>query len=91
MPISRSFCRIRQAFRTCVTNCRRSVSSPIAEPPPVGGQTGATSEPTTSCRTRIRSGQSIDLVVGRVDADVGVEQKQIDAVEPDAVPPTRSR
>ncbi len=35
-----------QALRTCVTNFLRSSSPPIADPPPVGGHTGATSEPT---------------------------------------------
>ena len=46
-PRSRSFWPMRQALRTCVRNFLRSSSSPIAEPPPVGGQTGATTEPTT--------------------------------------------
>ena len=42
--------RDRQALRTCVTKFLRSSSLPIAEPPPVGGHTGATSDPTTRLR-----------------------------------------
>ena len=37
--------RCGSALRTCSTNFLRSSSSPMAEPPPVGGQTGATTEP----------------------------------------------
>ena len=59
--------------------------SPIAEPPPVGGQTGATTEPTTKPRAPDLVGQALQIVVGRVDADVRVEQEQVDAVELDAV------
>ena len=36
------------ALRTCSTNCFRSSALPMAEPPPVGGQTGATTDPTTN-------------------------------------------
>ena len=50
MPVAFSFFAISQAFRTCVTNALRSSSLPMAEPPPVGGHTGATSEPTTRWR-----------------------------------------
>src|SRR5262245_57526474 len=46
MPRSRSFLPIAQALRTCVTKFFLSVSLPIADPPPVGGHTGATSDPT---------------------------------------------
>src|SRR3954462_5958774 len=34
-----------QALRTCGANALRSSSDPIADPPPVGGHTGATSDP----------------------------------------------
>src|SRR5215472_13167008 len=43
MPISLSCLPIAHALRTCVRKFLRSCSDPIAEPPPVGGQTGATS------------------------------------------------
>src|SRR5689334_22278732 len=46
MPMSRSFLPIAHAFRTWVRKFLRSVSLPIADPPPVGGHTGATSDPT---------------------------------------------
>ena len=64
MPSSRSVRPMPQAFSTWVRNFFRSCSSPIADPPPVGGQTGATSEPTTSPRrpmpsaSRLRSSGS---------------------------------
>ena len=85
IPTSRSVLPISQAFRTCVTNCCRSAALPIAEPPPVGGHTGATSEPTARCLARISIGKTLHLVVARVDADVRIEQKQIDAIERHAV------
>ena len=47
-PVLRSFCPIAHALRTCVRKLRRSSSVPIADPPPVGGHTGATSEPTAN-------------------------------------------
>ena len=50
MPRSLSFFAIVQALRTWVTKFLRSSSLPIAEPPPVGGHTGATSDPTTRLR-----------------------------------------
>ncbi len=53
--MSRSFLPIAQALRTCVRKARRSSSFPIADPPPVGGHTGATSEPTTRPFPRILS------------------------------------
>ena len=43
---------MRHALRTCVRNWAWFASSPIADPPPVGGQTGATTEPTTRPRER---------------------------------------
>ena len=39
--------------------------SPIAEPPPVGGQTGATTEPITRFRERTLSARRFELVVAR--------------------------
>ena len=50
MPSSFSFFPIAQALRTWVTKDLRSSSLPMADPPPVGGQTGATSDPTTRLR-----------------------------------------
>ena len=64
---------------------------PIAEPPPVGGHTGATSDPTIRSFERILSASRLQVVVGRVDADVRIEEKQIDAVEPGAVRPRLRR
>ena len=48
MPMSLSCRAMRQAFSTIETNLSRSSCEPIAEPPPTGGQTGATTEPTAS-------------------------------------------
>src|ERR1700722_3882786 len=39
---------MRQPLRTCSTKRCRSSAPPMADPPPVGGHTGATTEPTTS-------------------------------------------
>ena len=47
MPSSRSCRAMPQALRTMSTKRWRSVSLPIAEPPPTGGHTGATTEPTS--------------------------------------------
>ena len=91
MPRSRSVLPISQAFRTCVRNFFRSSSFPIAEPPPVGGHTGATSEPTTSSAPADAVGQALDLVLARIDADVRIEEEQIDAVELDAADVAASR
>ena len=55
MPMVLSFLAISQALRTWVTNALRSSSVPIAEPPPVGGHTGATSDPTTRPRRAMLS------------------------------------
>src|SRR5216117_4616795 len=55
MRRSRSVLPIAHALRTCVTKFFRSSSLPIAEPPPVGGQTGATSDPTTNSFAAILS------------------------------------
>ena len=65
--------------------------SPIAEPPPVGGQTGATTEPITRSCARDLVGQRLEVVVGGVDVDVRSEEEQIDAVELDAVDLGRGR
>ena len=70
-----------QAFRTCVTKFFRSSSLPIADPPPVGGHTGATSEPTTKPLAAILSASVFRSSSARVDADVRIEEKEIDAVE----------
>ncbi len=57
----------------------------MAEPPPVGGQTGATSEPTTSLRLAMLSARLFQLIIGRVDAGVGQRKNKIDAIEAHAV------
>ena len=54
-PMSRSFFAIAHALRTWVRKFLRSSSLPIAEPPPVGGQTGATTDPTARPFPRILS------------------------------------
>ena len=69
----------------------RSSSLPIAEPPPVGGQTGATTEPITRLRCAALSASRFKIVVRGVDVDVRIEQEQIDAVELDAVDFGRGR
>src|SRR5580704_6865033 len=46
IPSSRSFLAILQDFLTCSINRCRSSAPPMADPPPVGGQTGATTDPT---------------------------------------------
>ena len=46
-PSSRICLPMRQALRTISTKRRRSPSLPMAEPPPNGGHTGATTEPTS--------------------------------------------
>ncbi len=53
----------------------------MAEPPPVGGQTGATTEPMTKFPRTDLVGQTLQIVIGRIDLDVRREQEQIDAVE----------
>src|SRR3954466_2365248 len=55
MPRSFSFLAIAHALRTWVTKFLRSSSLPIADPPPVGGHTGATRDPTASPLLRILS------------------------------------
>src|SRR6266545_5887630 len=48
MPRSFSLFPIAHALRTWLRNAPRSPLPPMADPPPVGGQTGATSDPTSS-------------------------------------------
>ena len=82
MPRSRSFLPISAGLahlrherlrvpRRCPSRSRR----------PSGGHTGATSEPTTRFFDAYLVGQPLDVVVGRIDVDVRVEEEQIDAVE----------
>ena len=59
MPMSRSWRAMRQAFSTIVRNCLRSSADPMAEPPPTGGQTGATTEPTASPKPAILSAKPL--------------------------------
>src|SRR5215469_13990257 len=56
---SRSVFPIAHAFRTWVRNLLRSSEDPMAEPPPVGGQTGATSDPTRNRLLPIFSDSSL--------------------------------
>jgi hypothetical protein len=53
----------------------------MAEPPPVGGQTGATSQPASGYVVR----QTLQIVIGGVDAGVGQGQEQVHAIEADSV------
>src|SRR5229473_107771 len=50
---------MRQALRTWVTNFRRCSSVPMAEPPSVGPQTGATTDPMTNPLARILSASAL--------------------------------
>ena len=68
-----------------MTKRSRSSALPIAEPPPTGGQTGATTEPTARPFDRDLVGEPFDIVVGGVDAGVRVGEEEVDAVELDAV------
>ena len=65
-------------------SCGRPPSS-IAEPPPVGGQTGATTEPIIRPLAATLSASALSSSSRRVDVDVRGEQEQVDAVELDAV------
>ena len=60
-------------------------ASPMAEPPPVGGHTGATTVPISKLARAGLVGQLLQFVVVGVDADVRVEEEQVEAVEPHAV------
>src|SRR4051794_14708749 len=59
---------MRQPLRTCSWNLRRSSALPIAEPPPVGGHTGAPTEPMTRLRactlsaSRLRSSSPASML-----------------------------
>ena len=72
-----------QALATWVTKALRSSSLPIAEPPPVGGHTGATSEPTTNPLADLSASRF--NVIADVDVYVRVVQEQVDTIELDAV------
>ena len=86
-PSSRSFLAIRQALRTCVEEAAAAPRrSPIAEPPPVGGQTGADQRadhqvprPGPSRPARFRSSSVASM------STCGREEEQVDAVELDSV------
>ncbi len=54
-PSSRSRRAMRQAFRHLGQKRSVAAASPMAEPPPVGGQTGATTEPISRFRARTLS------------------------------------
>ncbi len=64
---------------------RASCSEPIAEPPPVGGQTGATDRANHQFARADLVGQFFQIVVRGVDIDVRRKEEQIDAVELHAV------
>jgi len=54
-PSARSLPPMTQALRTISTKRARCAASPIAEPPPTGGHTGATMEPITRSFARTLS------------------------------------
>src|SRR5258705_13612875 len=83
MPRSRSLPPMRHAFRTCPTNSARSSLLPMADPPPVGGQTGATTEPTTKPFARILSASRFNSS-SLASMLMGIEEEQIHALEFDA-------
>ena len=60
---------------------RAPPADPIAEPPPAGGQTGATNEPATRLCAASLSASRLQVVVGGIDVGVRQRQEQIDAVE----------
>ena len=76
---------MRQALRTWVTKLRRSSALPIAEPPPVGGHTGATTDPTTRPSAPNLVRQPRQIVIARIDRNVRFEQEEIHAIESRAV------
>ncbi len=80
------------ALADLLRTCLRSSAPPIAEPPPVGGQTGATTEPMTRFRERTLSASCLRSSSRGVDIDVRREKEEIHAVELDAVrlPPWQS-
>ena len=57
----------------------------MAEPPPVGGQTGATSEPARRPFERELVGQARQVVVGGIDIGVRQRKEEIDAIEAHAI------
>ena len=85
MPRSRSVLPIAHAFFTCVRKRLRSSSLPIAEPPPVGGPHRRDERSDDEAARADAIGKPLQRVAIGVDVDVRIEQKQIDAVEPDAV------
>ena len=90
-PSSRSVRAMRHAFWTCVRNFLRASSlahgRPAAGRRPDRGDNRADASP----RDADLVGQRLQLVVGRVDADVRVEEEQVDAVELDAIDLGRGR
>ena len=76
---------MRQALRTCVDETSALLVAPMADPPPVRGHTGATTEPTTRPKRAHLVGQPLQIVIGESMLDVRVEQEQIHAVEFHAV------
>ena len=72
---------MRQPLRTWSRNFACSSALPIAEPPPVGGQTGATTVPITRFRAAGLVGQLLQVVVRGVDVDVRGEEEEVEAVE----------
>ena len=85
-PSSRSVLPISQAFRTCVTNCWRSVG--VAHRRAAAGRRPHRRDQRADRpgrRARMRSARRFSSSSVAVDADVRIEQKQIDAVELDAV------
>ena len=84
-PSSRSVRAMWQPLWTCLRNCLRPSPSSIAEPPPVGGQTGATTVPMVRPRERTLSARILRSSRRGVDVDVRCEQEEVHAVELHAV------
>ena len=57
----------------------------MAEPPPVGGQTGATTEPTTKPLAANLIRELFDAVIVDIDAGMRIEKEDINAIESNAI------
>ena len=74
-----------QPLWTCSRNFLRPSPSSIAAPPPVGGQTGATTEPIVRPRDDALSARALSSSSVASMLTCGEEQEQVEAVELDAV------
>ncbi len=89
-PSSRNFARDAAGFAHLPDESLASSAPPMADPPPVGGQTGATTDPTSRPKRAHLVGQSRQVVIARIDADVRFEQEQIHAIELHAIVHSRA-